>query len=55
MTFGVNDDKLAAPKILNGGYFENPLYRGYETRLEDGRLAWVYNGDENKVQPFNFN
>lgn len=55
MTYGVNDDKLAAPKILNGGYFENPLYRGYETRLEDGRLAWVYNGDENKVQPFNFN
>ena len=55
MTYGYNDEKLTRPKILNGGYFENPLYKGFETRLEDGRLAWVYNGDENKVQPFNFN
>ena len=55
MIYGVNQKTSVMPIILNGGYFENPLYRGYEVRDEnDGKLKWVYNGDENKVQPFNF-
>lgn len=53
MIYGYNEETQAKPKIMNGGYFENPLYCGYEM-VVDGKHIWVYNGDENKVQPFNF-
>ena len=54
MIYGVNETTSSNPLIVNGGYFENPLYPGKEVRKENGELAWTYNGDEDKCQPYNF-
>lgn len=54
MVYGVNEDSLnTKPRLLNGGYFENPLYPGKLT-VVDGVSKWVYQNSEDKVQPFNF-
>lgn len=54
MIFGENVDSQTKPRIINGGYFEHPLYPGYEVRKNNGELAWVYQGREDKVMPFNY-
>ena len=54
MIYGYNEQTEPTPLILNGGYFENPFYQGQEIRKEDGSLAWVYQGSEDKCQAFNF-
>ena len=54
MIFGENEENIATPKIINGGYFENPLYPGYKGVDKNGNSIWLYNGSEDKVQPFNY-
>jgi hypothetical protein len=54
MIYGYNEQTEPTPLILNGGYFENPFYQGQEIRKEDGSMAWVYQGSEDKCQAFNF-
>lgn len=54
MIFGTNDENTSRPKIINGGYFEHPLYQGHEIKKENGELAWVYQDSEDKVVPFNY-
>ena len=54
MIYGTNEETSSKPKIINGGYFEHPLYPGYEIKKENGELGWVYQGSEDKVVPFNY-
>ena len=54
MIFGANQETISSPKLLNGGYFEHPLYQGKEVILGENDRAWIYQGSELKTVPFNY-
>ena len=59
MIYGTNQDTYSNPKIINGGYFEHPLYRGKEKlyvnpKTKEEEIIWVYQDSVSKVVPFNY-
>ena len=40
--------------LFHEGEFVGPFVYGYETRLDEARLRWVYTPDPDKVQPIRF-
>ena len=54
MIYGYNEQDSSSPIIINGGYFEDPFYKGSENRNDKGELIWQFQGSEDKCQPFNY-
>lgn len=55
MTFNTTEQRNTDAILLNGGYFEDPFYKGekiFDEKL--GEWVWAYNGSTEDVHPFNF-
>ena len=48
MIYGYNEKDSSTPIIINGGYFEDPFYKGEEDINEKGELIWKFQGSEDK-------
>lgn len=54
-TYNSTELKETDAIILNGGYFEDPFYRGERIKLENSdEYIWAYQGNPNDTRPFNY-
>ena len=51
--FAEAEELVSKPKIINGGYFEHPLYPGKE-EIINGKKVWTFKGEEDKCRPFDY-